>query len=159
MHYMNGCCHIGVAFKLHKRVDAWACINVSRTSESNHYVWQSLWDKWCRILHPLTPTNWWAFLLLSYENFWCKAACDKFLLNKKDDWVITTVKAMTEHLDKIAICSQTEAADNVISMQDVKIMYRSISMRILKCSDSRYFQENANRVAYWSSYYKGLLNA
>ena len=57
-----------VAFMLHMRVDAWACINVFWTSESKYYRWESLWVEWRRVSH--FSTNWWAslFYVLSSQN-------------------------------------------------------------------------------------------
>ena len=42
-------------------IRTWACINVSRTSDSKHYIRWSFWDECRHISH--CPTNWWTFLL------------------------------------------------------------------------------------------------
>ena len=43
-HYINGSFRIIIAFKLHIRIDAWACINVFGTSDSKHCIRPSLCD-------------------------------------------------------------------------------------------------------------------
>ena len=46
-------------FKSHLRIDAWACTNAFVTSDSKHYIRQSLRDE-CRRVSHCSP-NWWDF--------------------------------------------------------------------------------------------------